>query len=178
MILPLFSIGVTKGKWGSLVNALLNFKEDYDANLGLEHILPKLVQTDPDRYGSMGLKDLGERMFSHMKKNRIDRWQAEAFSSLPHPDLPPREAFFRLQGNEAELLPLEKATGRTSGVGLIPYPPGIPIVMPGENLGALDGPWISYLRALEEFGHDFPGFEKVVEGAESRDGKFHVWCLK
>ncbi len=178
MILPLFSIGVTKGKWGSLINALLNFKEDYDANLGLEHVLPKLVEVAPDLYGSMGLKDLGDRMFAHMKENRIDRWQADAFGSLPHPDLPPREAFFRLQDAEADLVPLSEAAGRTTGVGLIPYPPGIPIIMPGENLGAADGPWISYLGALEEFGKAFPGFEKVVEGAESRDGKYHIWCLR
>ena len=178
MILPLFSIGVTKGKWGSLINALLNFKEDYDANLGLEHVLPKLVETAPEVYGTMGLKDLGDRMFAHMKENRIDRWQAEAFGSLPQPDLPPREAFFQLQEGEADLIPLAEAAGRTTGVGLIPYPPGIPIVMPGENLGASDGPWISYLSALEEFGRAFPGFEKVVEGAESRDGNYHVWCLR
>ena len=178
MILPLFSIGVTKGKWGSLINALLNFKSDYDANLRLKDVLPKLVAADPDRYEGMGLRDLGERMFAHMKENRVDRWQAEAFGSLPHPDLPPREAFFRLQEGEADLLPLAEAAGKTSGVGLIPYPPGIPIVMPGENLGAADGPWISYLRALEEFGRAFPGFEKVVEGAESCDGYFHIWCLR
>ncbi|MEM0965370.1 MAG: Orn/Lys/Arg decarboxylase N-terminal domain-containing protein [Verrucomicrobiota bacterium] len=178
MILPLFSIGVTKGKWGSLVNALLNFKEDYDANLRLEHVLPKLVDADPGVYGPMGLRDLGEKMFSHMKENRIDRWQAEAFASLPRPDLAPREAYFQLQEGAADLLPLAEAAGRTAGVGLIPYPPGIPIVMPGENLGEADGPWISYLLALEESGRSFPGFEKVVEGAEIRDGKYNVWCLR
>jgi len=31
-ILFLFSMGITKGKWGTLVNALLDFKRDYDAN--------------------------------------------------------------------------------------------------------------------------------------------------
>ena len=31
---------------------------------------------------------------------------------------------------------------RVVAVGVIPYPPGIPIVMPGENLGAADGPWL------------------------------------
>jgi arginine decarboxylase len=61
---------------------------------------------------------------------------------------------------------------------VIPYPPGIPIVMPGENVGPADGPWLTYLRTLQEFGHRFPGFAKEVEGAEEHDGQYHVQCLK
>jgi arginine/lysine/ornithine decarboxylase len=34
-ILVLFSIGVTKGKWGTLLNALLDFKRNYDSNTPL-----------------------------------------------------------------------------------------------------------------------------------------------
>ena len=30
MVLFLFSVGITKGKWGTLLNALLDFKVDYD----------------------------------------------------------------------------------------------------------------------------------------------------
>ena len=59
---------------------------------------------------------------------------------------------------------------RVVAVGVIPYPPGIPIVMPGENLGAADGPWLTYLRTLQEYGHRFPGFAKEVEGTEEHDG--------
>ena len=39
-ILFLFSIGITKGKWGTLLNALLDFKRDYDGNTPLAHVLP------------------------------------------------------------------------------------------------------------------------------------------
>ena len=42
-ILFLFSIGITKGKWGTLLNALLDFKRDYDANAPLADVLPELV---------------------------------------------------------------------------------------------------------------------------------------
>ena len=68
--------------------------------------------------------------------------------------------------------------GRVVAVGVIPYPPGIPIVMPGESIGAADGPWLTYLRTLQEYGHRFPGFAKEVEGAEEHDGVFHVQCIK
>jgi arginine decarboxylase len=112
-----------------------------------------------------------------MKKSRMDHWQAQAFGKLPRPMMPPRRAFQRLQAGDAELLPLSKMPGRTAGVGVIPYPPGIPIVMPGENVGPEDGPWLGYLSTLQEWGQAFPGFEKEVEGSQLRDGEYHIWCL-
>lgn len=53
---------------------------------------------------------------------------------LDVPSLPPiiyslREAFFM----EKEMAPLQKAKGRISGAFLTPYPPGVPIIAPGEQ---------------------------------------------
>ena len=67
---------------------------------------------------------------------------------------------------------------RVSAIGLIPYPPGIPLVMPGERVGPADGPWLSYLSALQSWGTRFAGFGKEVEGAELRDGEYHVYCVR
>jgi arginine/lysine/ornithine decarboxylase len=53
-VLVLFSIGITKGKWGTLLNALLDFKRDYDSNTPLSQVLPDLPRDHPARYGSMG----------------------------------------------------------------------------------------------------------------------------
>jgi len=75
-------------------------------------------------------------------------------------------------------VPVSEMAGRVVTVGVIPYPPGIPIVMPGENVGPADGPWLTYLRILQEYGHRFPGFAKEVEGAEEHDGVYQVLCLK
>jgi arginine decarboxylase len=177
MILPLFSLGTTKGKWATLINVLLDFKAAYDRNAPLVHELPSLVSAAPERYRGMGLRDLAEAIFAHMKKSRMDHWQARAFGELPKPEMPPRRAFQRLQAGHAELLPLRQMANRTVGVGVIPYPPGIPIVMPGENVGAENGPWLGYLRALQDWAQAFPGFEKEVEGSQLRDGEYHIWCL-
>ena len=49
---------------------------------------------------------------------------------------------------------------------LVPYPPGIPIRMPGERLGDANSPTIRFLLALEEFSKKFPGFEREVHGIE------------
>ena len=79
---------------------------------------------------------------------------------------------------DVEKVPVDEMAGRVVAVGVIPYPPGIPIVMPGENCGPADGPWLTYLRTLQEYGHRFPGFAKEVEGTEERDGVYHIYCLK
>ena len=178
MVLCLFSVGITKGKWGTLINTLLNFKDAYDADEPIEVVLPELFKTSPSRYGGLGIKGLCDQMFQRMKSSAMDKAQAAAFSNLPVPVLPPRAANAKLMAGEVELLPLDAMPGRTIAVGAIPYPPGIPILMPGENVGAADGSWLSFLRALENWGREFPGFEKIVEGAVVEDGKFHFWCIK
>jgi len=178
MVLFLFSIGVTKGKWGTLLNTLLDFKVDYDRNAPLTEVLPSIAAAAPARYAGMGLKDLGNQMWEHLRKSRQGHWQAEAYAQLPRPDLKPRQAFQRCMAGDVEHVPVSEMAGRVVTVGVIPYPPGIPIVMPGENVGPADGPWLTYLRILQEYGHRFPGFAKEVEGAEEHDGVYQVLCLK
>src|SRR5882672_2952508 len=178
MVLFLFSIGVTKGKWGTLLNTLLDFKADYDRNAALSEVLPALVAQAPARYAGKGLKDLGNEMWTQLRKSRQGHWQTQAYESLPAPKMTPRRAFQALMAGNAERVPLDKMANRVVTVGVIPYPPGIPIVMPGESLGPDDGPWITYLRTLQEWSHKFPGFAKEVEGTEEIDGVFHVLCVK
>ena len=56
--LVLFSMGITKGKWSTLVTELLNFKDLFDANAPLARALPALAEAHPEAYSKMGLKDL------------------------------------------------------------------------------------------------------------------------
>ena len=178
MVLFLFSMGVTKGKWGTLLNTLLDFKADYDRNAPLAEVVPAVVAAAPQRYAGKGLKDLGDEMWAHLRKSRQGHWQAEAYATLPTPEMKPRLAFQRLMAGDVEKVPLDAMAGRTVAVGVIPYPPGIPIVMPGENVGPDNGPWLTYLRTLQEYGHLFPGFGKEVEGTEEIGGVYHVYCIK
>ena len=53
----MFTIGITKGRWNTLVTALQQFKDDYDKNQPLWKVLPEFVQKQP-RYERMGLRDL------------------------------------------------------------------------------------------------------------------------
>ncbi|QEY73497.1 Orn/Lys/Arg decarboxylase N-terminal domain-containing protein [Pseudomonas denitrificans (nom. rej.)] len=177
-LLFLFSIGVTKGKWGTLVNALLGFKRDYDCNLPLSRALPQLVASWPERYGDIGLKDLCDRMFESMAELQTTTLMGQAFSLLPEPRLTPTAAYEQLVKNNIEQLTLEDMSDRTVATGVVPYPPGIPLLMPGENAGPGNGPVLGYLKALEAFDRRFPGFTHDTHGVEVEDGFYRIACLK
>ena len=177
-ILFLFSIGITKGKWGTLVNALLDFKRDYDSNLELELALPELLTANAQRYAGMGLRDLAEEIFAAMKQHRTTSTMAKAFGMLPQAEFSPVQAYEKLVRNQVEQVSLEQAAGRIAATGIVPYPPGIPLLMPGENAGPLDGPLLGYLRALESFDKSFPGFTHDTHGIESEAGEYRMLVLK
>ncbi|WP_263263437.1 Orn/Lys/Arg decarboxylase N-terminal domain-containing protein [Pseudomonas sp. RIT-PI-S] len=176
-LLFLFSIGITKGKWGTLVNGLLDFKRDYDENLHLELCLPDLVRGNQERYGQMGLRDLCQAIFTGMREQGTASAMAHAFGQLPEARLSPVQAYERLVRGEGELLTLDEAANRTVATGVVPYPPGIPLLMPGENAGPADGPFLSYLKALERFDREFPGFAHDTHGIEVTAGVYRVRCL-
>ncbi|MFZ1006208.1 MAG: Orn/Lys/Arg decarboxylase N-terminal domain-containing protein [Candidatus Sulfotelmatobacter sp.] len=177
-ILFLFSIGITKGKWGTLVNAFLDFKRDYDLNASLSQVLPDLVRANPRRYTNLGLRDLANEMFAHLQKSRQTHWLAEAFSTLPTAWMTPRQAYRHLVLNEVEKVPLDTLADHVVASGVVPYPPGIPMLMPGESAGTQDGPYLSYLRALQSWDERFPGFGHDTHGVENIDGTYYVYCVK
>jgi arginine decarboxylase len=144
----------------------------------LAEVLPALTSSYPHRYATMGMRDLGDEMFAHMKEQNQGYKLEQAFQTLPTPVMTPRKAYQRLVAGEVELLPLDEMANRVSAVGVLPYPPGIPVIMPGENTGAADAPVLSYLRTLQQWGQHFPGFEHDVEGAQVREGTYHIYCLK
>jgi arginine/lysine/ornithine decarboxylase len=177
-ILFLFSIGVTKGKWGTLVNALLDFKQDYDRNTPLAEVLPALVHSYPNRYAGLGLRELADEMFKQMQSSKQLHCQAEAFSSLPPAAMTPNHAYQKLVHNEFEKVAVDGMANRLVATGVVPYPPGIPMLMPGENAGPEDGACLGYLRALQAWDRRFPGFGHDTHGVEVEDGTYYVYCLK
>jgi arginine/lysine/ornithine decarboxylase len=177
-ILFLFSIGITKGKWGTLLNALLDFKRDYDSNAPLAQVLPQLAGGHAGAYSGLGLRELADRMFAQLKESRQTRWLAEAFSTLPTLVMTPSAAYQYLVRDEIEHVPLEDLADRVLATSVVPYPPGIPMLMPGESTGSNDGPYLGYLRALWAWDQQFPGFGHDTHGVENRDGSWYVQCLK
>ncbi|KAM9983033.1 hypothetical protein ACTFIZ_004217 [Dictyostelium cf. discoideum] len=94
---------------------------------------------------------------------------SEGFSILPKPDYSPVEAYEQLVRGNIGKLKLGDMAGRTVATGVVPYPPGIPILMPGENAGPVDGAILGYFKALEAFDLRFPGFPHDTHGVEVED---------
>ena len=177
-VLFLFSMGITRGKWGTLVTALLDFKKAYDSNAPLTEVLPTIAAAAPERYKEMGLKDLVSEMFKQVKEKGNLALLSQGYSSLPHPDMEPIAAYRNMVHDNVEQVPVDKMAGRTVATGVVPYPPGIPILMPGENAGAGNGPILGYLKALQAFDRRFPGFGHDIHGVECVDGTYLVYCIK
>ncbi len=182
-ILTLFTIGTTKGKWGSLGAGYMHFKELYDANAPLTVALPDLVASYPERYQGLGLRELADQMHEAMRKHNILSILDRAFNDLPEPVLTPRAAFARLVKGEVEELAVADAEGRTVAVQIVPYPPGIPLLMPGERFSPEKPAVREYLLGLEAFDNEFPGFEHDTHGVEIKtrdDGSkyYTLYCLK
>lgn len=165
-ILLLFSLGVTKGKWGSLVAGLMEFKNHYDDNTLLEQVMPDLVDSYGERYAGMGLRDLAEEMHQDMLASRLLENMDAAFSLLPDPVASPRDTYARLVKGEIEQIPVRDMLDRTVAVQIVPYPPGIPLMMPGEKAGADKRAIVDYLLAMELFDGRFPGFGHDNHGVE------------
>ncbi len=163
-VLFLFSLGITKGKWGTLVSALFEFKHLYDTRARLSEAIPYLVEYYPDRYaGDMTLYDLCQEMHRFLREAQL----VQKEKALRHPDNQPAqratasEAYRSLVKNKVDRVPMDELEGRVAAVGLVPYPPGIPVLMPGEEANAAV---CAYLQGLEAFDDKFPGFEHEIHG--------------
>jgi arginine decarboxylase len=165
-LLFLFSIGITRGKWGTLVDALFEFKSLYDCEAPVREVFPDLARAYGDRYLDLTLPMLGDEMHAYMLQTELPRKLDRAYETLPEPVVPPDVAYENLVRGKVEMLPLGELAGRTSAVMVVPYPPGIPILMPGERV---DSTTIEYLEALQEFDRRFPGFSHHVLGVALSD---------
>jgi arginine decarboxylase len=165
-VLVLFSVGTSKGKWGSLLENLFEFKRLYDTEAPLEEALPELVQKYPSRYRSVTLKELSDDMHNAMIELNLAGLVNDACDEDFDPVLTPAQTYQKLVRSETERIPFAEMAGRIAAVMLVPYPPGIPMSMPGERLGNSQSPVIRLILAMEEWGHRFPGFEREVHGIE------------
>jgi len=165
-VLVLFSVGTSKGKWGSLLENLFEFKRLYDSEATLSEALPDLVSKYPLRYRNVSLKELSDEMHSAMTELRLTALEGEACEVEEVQVLTPAQTYQKLLRSGTEKVKFTEMAGRVAGVMLVPYPPGIPVCMPGERMGGQDSPVIRLILALEDFGKRFPGFEREVHGIE------------
>ncbi|MCQ9130513.1 Orn/Lys/Arg decarboxylase N-terminal domain-containing protein [Streptomyces hilarionis] len=178
--LVLFSMGITKGKWGTLLDALMDFKALHDGDAPLGRVLPALVAAHPRRYAGLTLRELCQDMHDQVRGARLVDLLDTAFRDLPEPVAPPRLCYERLVRGGTHRVRLADASGQVAAAMVTVTPPGIPVLMPGEGVGGPDGPLLRYLGALESFDRRFPGFHSETHGVtvDPDTGDYLIECLR
>ncbi|MFO1321637.1 MAG: arginine/lysine/ornithine decarboxylase [Burkholderiales bacterium] len=174
----MFTIGITKGRWNTLVTELQQFKDDYDNNQPLWRVLPEFVARHP-RYERVGLRDLCVQIHEIYRRNDIARLTTEMYLSNMEPAMKPADAFAKMAHREIDRVPVDDLEGRVTAVLLTPYPPGIPLLIPGERFNSTI---VRYLKFAREFNTHFPGFETEIHGLvdENEEGtlRYYVDCVR
>ncbi|BAL23621.1 arginine/lysine/ornithine decarboxylase [Azoarcus sp. KH32C] len=174
----MFTIGITKGRWNTLVTELQQFKDDYDRNQPLWRVMPEFIAKHP-RYEKVGLKDLCGQIHSFYKANDVARLTTEMYLSDMVPAMKPAEAFAKMAHREIERVAIDELEGRVTAMLVTPYPPGIPLLIPGERFNSTI---VRYLKFARDFNAAFPGFETDIHGfvREQSNGRvdYFVDCVK
>ncbi len=175
----MFTIGITKGRWNTMLTALQQFKDDYDKNQPMWRVLPEFCQKYP-RYENMGLADLCQHVHQLYAKYDIARLTTDMYLSDLMPAMKPSDAYAHIALRKTERVEIDRLEGRVT-VGLVtPYPPGIPLLIPGE---VFNKKIVDYLKFAREFNAQCPGFETDIHGLveeTSADGRVHYFadCVK
>jgi len=174
----MFTIGITKGRWNTLLAALQQFKDDYDKNAPIWRILPEFAAKRP-QYERTGLRDLCQQIHDTYKTNNVAKMTTEMYLSDMQPAMKPSDAFAKMAHDEIERLAIDDLEGRVTAVLLTPYPPGIPLLIPGERFNKTI---VDYLKFARDFNSKFAGFENDIHGlvADKIDGErlYYVDCVK
>lgn len=195
--LLLNSIGTTKGKQGTLVAELLKFKQLYDTGALLSEVFPELVKKH-SQYQNQTLEQHCTLMHKEISKKETSssynliELMNKAFEEIPKQVKTPAEAYRSVVKNEVEYMNIEDIKSFLTqngnedediiaGVMLVPYPPGIPIMMGGESFKYVYKRYenkemderlnenysiLDYLKARQDFENKFPGYESDIHGIE------------
>jgi arginine decarboxylase len=174
----LFTIGITKGRWNTLISQLQRFKDAYDANLPVQRAMPRFAAACPG-YDGTGLRDLCQGIHDFYRAHDLARLTTDMYTSELVPQMLPADAWAQLTRGHVDRVPVDELKGRTAAMLLTPYPPGIPLLIPGERFNEAI---VSYLRFAEAFNQAYPGFEAIIHGAETRTAgdrpRLYVNCLR
>jgi len=79
---------------------------------------------------------------------------------------------------EIERVEIDQLEGRITAVLLTPYPPGIPLLIPGEIFNKTI---VDYLKFARDFNERFPGFETDIHGLVAEvngERRYYVDCVR
>jgi arginine decarboxylase len=105
----------------------------------------------------------------------VARLTTEMYVSNMEPAMRPADAFAKMAHREIERVAINDLENRITAVLLTPYPPGIPLLIPGERFNPTI---VRYLQFTRDFNRAYPGFETDVHGlVKGEDGRYYVDCV-
>lgn len=178
-ILFLFSIGIDDTKALSLLHGLYEFKERYDRNELVKDILPGIWAESPAFYNNMRIQELAQGIHNLIRKHNLPELMFRAFDVLPEMVMKPQQAFQAELRGETEECFIEDLVGKINANMILPYPPGVPLVLPGEMITESNRPVLEFLLMLCEIGNHYPGFETDIHGLYRKaDNRYTAKVIK
>lgn len=144
----------------------------YEANAPMSSFAPDVTCLPGE-----GLKDYSLRYMDFLKKEQASRLSQALFSEdhFPKAALTGRNAHQAFLKGARERVPLPKAKGRVSLEMILPYPPGITVLEPGE---VWTDEVLSYFLFLQKYSSTFPDFSPEILGVHGNGNDAYVWVLK
>lgn len=144
----------------------------YEANAPMSSFAPDVTCLPGE-----GLKDYSLRYMDFLEKEQASRLSQTLFAEdhFPKAALTGRSAHQAFLKGARERVPLPKAKGRVSLEMILPYPPGITVLEPGE---VWTDEVLSYFLFLQKYSSTFPDFSPEILGVHGNGNDAYVWVLK
>ena len=140
--------------------------------------MPRFAAAYPG-YDGTGLRELCQGIHDFYRAHDLARLTTDMYTSELVPQMLPADAWAQLTRGDVDRVPVDELKDRTTAVLLTPYPPGIPLLIPGERFNQAI---VSYLRFAEAFNQAYPGLETIIHGAETGtagdSSRLYVNCLR
>jgi len=92
------------------------------------------------------------------------------------PAMKPSDAYAHIAQRKTERFEIDNLLCRVTFCLVTPYPPGIPLLIPGE---VFNKKIVDYLKFSREFNQQCPGFESDIHGLVEEvgtDGRVHYYA--
>ena len=122
--------------------------------------MPEFCAKHP-RYEKMGLRDLCQHVHKLYAKYDVAILSTDMYLSDLTPAMKPSDAFSHIARRTTQRVPIDELEGRITTSLVTPYPPGIPLLIPGE---VFNTKIVQYLKFNREFARECPGFETDIHG--------------
>ena len=171
-LLFLIEPGDTKEKQEHLLSLLQECEAAYEANTPMSVFAPHLTCRKGER-----LKDFSLRYQDFLCREEAARLTQALFDEdhFPKAMLTGKKAHQAFLKRARERVPLPKAKGRVSLEMILPYPPGITVLEPGE---VWTDEALSYFLFLQKYKSAFPDFSPEILGVHGKEAEPYVWVLK